>query len=183
MDRWWSQTALWLSSLPHRALQRTLGNKNTLSIFSTLTPQTQDAFNVTRFKHWFTPATSVGTNSRQCLTIDVAAVLPEELQSVRMVVFHWLWHVDDVCVSIVIPVKRWGQTRSLTSCWTLTGWRFFFAWCWFQRMYQYSCQKPLEILQPLLLDRFHASSENNTTCEAWRRLFLFYLRLSVFVLS
>lgn len=36
-------------------------------------------------------------------TVDVAAVLPEELQSVGVVVLHRLRHVDDVSVSVVIP--------------------------------------------------------------------------------
>lgn len=40
------------------------------------------------------------------LTVDVAAVLPEELQSVRMVVLHRLRHVDDVGVSAVISAHR-----------------------------------------------------------------------------
>lgn len=40
------------------------------------------------------------------LTVDVAAVFSEELQSVRVVVLHWLRHVDDVGVSAVISACR-----------------------------------------------------------------------------
>ena len=40
------------------------------------------------------------------LTVDVAAVFPQELQSVRVVVLHGLRHVDDVSVSVVISAGR-----------------------------------------------------------------------------
>lgn len=36
-------------------------------------------------------------------TVDVTAVLPEEVQRMRMVVFHRLRHVDDIGVAVVVP--------------------------------------------------------------------------------
>lgn len=49
----------------------------------------------------------------QRLTVNVAAVLPEELESVRMIVLYRLGHVDDVSVSVVIPTDRLVSFRGI----------------------------------------------------------------------
>ena len=52
---------------------------------------------------------------RPCVcTVDVAAVLAEELQGVGVVVLHRLGHVDDDCVSVVIPERSTGLFRYRT---------------------------------------------------------------------
>lgn len=43
----------------------------------------------------------------QChLTIHITAVLPEELQSMRMIMFHGLRHINDVDISVVVPADK-----------------------------------------------------------------------------
>lgn len=61
-------------------------------------------------------------------TIDIAAVLAQEVQGVRMVVFHRLRHVDDISISAVVPATgselgqrsptgaRWIGSVPLTAC-------------------------------------------------------------------